>query len=122
MNLFPPTCRLQKPWQFKQVWDTGKKLSGKYFAIVSCKNLVEQPRLGISVAKKNIRSAVNRNRLKRLTRETFRCRQQQLQGFDFVVVIYKGADKLLPAEQFQSINELWDRLASKLNKVSSACC
>lgn len=121
MNFFPPTCRLQKPWQFKQVWDTGKKLSAKHFAIISCKNTQSTARLGISVAKKNIRRAVKRNRLKRLARETFRCRQDQLQGFDFVLVVYKGADNLPPAEQFQSINELWDRLISKLNKASSAC-
>lgn len=117
MNAFPPSRRLLKPWQFKQVWEEGKKLSDKYFAIINCKNNLGHPRLGISVSKKNVRSAVKRNRIKRLTRETFRCRQDDLNAFDLVVVVYKGVDALSPKEQYQSINNLWNRLVSKLPKV-----
>ena len=42
-------------------------------------------RLGIVVSKRVARRAVDRNRLKRLVRETFRRRQQELAGFDLLV-------------------------------------
>jgi len=79
-------------------------------AIISCANQLTYPRLGISIAKKNIRLAVQRNRLKRLVRETFRVRQTKLSGRDIVVVVYKGAEVLAPKEQYQRLNALWDAL------------
>lgn len=52
----------------------------------------EQPqaRLGIVVAKRNVKLAVERNKLKRLVRESFRMQQQNLNGLDVVVVIKKN--------------------------------
>ena len=49
-----------------------------------------QARLGIVVAKRNVRLAVARNRIKRLVRETFRHQQQRLNGLDIVVVVKKN--------------------------------
>ncbi len=49
-----------------------------------------QARLGIVVAKRNVKLAVARNRLKRIVRESFRQQQQALQGLDIVVVIKKN--------------------------------
>lgn len=49
-----------------------------------------QARLGIVVAKRNVRLAVARNKLKRLVRESFRQQQQRLNGLDIVVVIKKN--------------------------------
>ena len=42
------------------------------------------------VAKRNVRLAVERNKLKRVIRETFRHKYQQLQGLDVVVVVKKN--------------------------------
>lgn len=47
-------------------------------------------RLGIVVAKRNVKLAVARNRIKRLVRETFRQQQQRLDGLDIVVVVKKN--------------------------------
>lgn len=49
-----------------------------------------QARLGIVVAKKNVRLAVARNKIKRVLRETFRQQQQLLNGLDVVVVVKKN--------------------------------
>lgn len=46
-------------------------------------------RLGVVVAKRNVRLAVARNRLKRFVRESFRLLQANLRGLDVVVVIKK---------------------------------
>ena len=48
-----------------------------------------QARLGVVVAKRNVKLAVARNRLKRTVRESFRLQQSCLTGLDIVVVVKK---------------------------------
>lgn len=48
-----------------------------------------EARLGMVVAKRNVKLAVDRNKLKRLIRESFRLQHQQMQGLDVVVVVKK---------------------------------
>lgn len=79
-------------------------------------NECEHPRLGISISKRNIRNAVDRNRIKRITRETFRLRQLEFNSYDLIVIAYKGADSLPPEQQQQSLQALWDRVSSKCKK------
>ena len=50
-------------------------------------NGLHYPRLAIIVAKKNIKKANARNRIKRLIRESFRLQQHQLAGHDFVIIV-----------------------------------
>ena len=48
-------------------------------------------RLGLAIAKKQVRLATQRNRLKRLVRETFREHRAELAGLDLVVMARAGA-------------------------------
>ena len=48
-------------------------------------------RLGLAIAKKQIRLATRRNRLKRLARECFRQHREQLAGLDLVVMVRRAA-------------------------------
>ncbi len=70
-------------------------------------------RLGIVVAKKNVRLAVARNRLKRIVRESFRQQQDSLQGLDVVVIIKKD---------FASRPDATNVLPDLLLKVGNKCC
>jgi ribonuclease P protein component len=54
-------------------------------------NGLEHARLGLAVSKKKLKRAVDRNRLKRVIRESFRSHQTMLTGLDLVVV-NRGAD------------------------------
>lgn len=105
---FHRLLRLQTSADFQKVWKTGKRVSVPCLAIISCANKLGYPRLGMNIPKKNIRSAVDRNRLRRLARETFRIRQDKLDSRDIVVIAYKGAETLTPTEQYQCFNRLWD--------------
>ncbi|MCT9846962.1 ribonuclease P protein component, partial [Leclercia adecarboxylata ATCC 23216 = NBRC 102595] len=60
------------------------------FTILCRQNSLGHPRIGINVAKINVKRAHERNRIKRLTRESIRLRQHELPSMDFVVVAKKG--------------------------------
>ncbi|MFT3741319.1 MAG: ribonuclease P protein component [Gammaproteobacteria bacterium] len=109
MKKFPRSHRLFKALEFKQVWRQAKRCSTPYITIFACPNQLGYPRLGLSIAKRNIRNATDRNRLKRLARETFRHKQALLGGHDIVIVVYKGADALKATEQFDYFQQAWSR-------------
>jgi ribonuclease P protein component len=65
--------KLVKSWQFRKVYDEGKKLVCDYAVIFYYLTPEDQegPRVGV-VASKRVGGAVERNRAKRLLRETAR--------------------------------------------------
>ena len=73
----------------------------------------KQARLGLAVAKKHVRRAVDRNRIKRLLRESFRHHQQQLKGLDLVVLVKPGIHKADNAALLQSLEKHWKRLINQ---------
>lgn len=68
-------------------------------------------RLGMAVAKKTLRRAVDRNRVKRLIRESFRFRQQELAGLDLVVMCARGIDLANPQQLRESLSRHWTKAA-----------
>lgn len=56
-------------------------------------------RLGLVVAKKHLKRAVDRNRFKRLVRESFRSHQEQLAGLDVVVLARNGAIRSIRSQE-----------------------
>ena len=72
-------------------------------------NSLGHPRIGLTVAKKNVRRAHERNRIKRLTRESFRLRQHELPAMDFVVVAKKGVADLDNRALSEALEKLWRR-------------
>lgn len=74
------------------------------------------PRLGLVVAKKNIRSAVTRNRVKRVFRECFRQQSHFLNGHDVIMVAYKGTDAIDRKELHVIVKKLWEKLQRQYAK------
>ena len=72
-----------------------------------------QPRLGLVVSKKNISKAVERNRVKRVIRESFRKNKSQIPNLDVVVLIRKGIDVLPNVVISSKMNSLWSDLCAK---------
>jgi ribonuclease P protein component len=81
-------------------------------------------RLGLVVAKKHLKRAVDRNRFKRLVRESFRSHQEQLAGLDVVVLARNGAIRSIRSqeqnvENTESVEELltkaWRYIQRKRN-------
>lgn len=89
---FRASNRLKRPEEFKQVFSSKRRSSDKHFLFLAKSNDFDEPRLGLAVPKKHIRSAVERNKLKRIIRESFRLNQKKLKGNDIVVVVRSRLD------------------------------
>ena len=91
---FPRELRLLTPSQFTFVFQQPQRAGTPQITILGRQNSLGHPRIGLTVAKKNVKRAHERNRIKRLTRESFRLRQHELPSMDFVVVAKKGVADL----------------------------
>ena len=67
-------------------------------------------RLGMAVAKKCAKRAVDRNRLKRLARESFRQHKHSLAGFDIVLLARHASVTASNAELLKSLENHWTRI------------
>lgn len=84
---FPKSCRLLDSKAYEHVF--GKpdfRVSNKYFLILGSWTTLDTARLGIIVGKKHIARANQRNRVKRLIRETFRTNRANMPCADLVVL------------------------------------
>ena len=117
---FSKALRLLTPADFKQVFDGADlRVSSKELLILARINRFDHPRLGLVIAKKHVRRAVQRNRIKRVIRESFRHRQAALlgaQGIDTIVLARGGADKLDNPALQRLIDGLWHQLQRKAQK------
>ncbi len=65
-------------------------------------------RLGLAISKKCAKGAVERNRLKRIVRETFRTHRDMLAPFDFVVMCRPRALMANNADLTSSLLRHWN--------------
>lgn len=106
---FSRELRLLTPIQFKYVFEEPLRASSPEITILARKNTVSLPRLGLTVAKKHLKRAHDRNRIKRLVRESFRLSQHQLPDYDFVFIAKGGIGRLDNATLLQTLDKLWQR-------------
>jgi ribonuclease P protein component len=108
---FTRASRLLKPVEFKRVFDhTELRGSTPHLLVLASANGSDQPRLGFVLAKKQIKLAVARNRVRRLVRESFRHHQHELPAADYVVLARGGLVALDNQQIREMIDALWFRL------------
>ena len=106
---FSRELRLLAPVQFKAVFENPFRASTPQMTLLARLNTAENPRLGLTVAKKHLNRAHDRNRIKRIVRESFRLKQHELPNMDFVFVAKGGIGKLDNATLFETLEKLWAR-------------
>jgi ribonuclease P protein component len=112
VNSFTSAHRLHHKREFDLVYRTGRRFGDANFQLVVYPNRLPHPRLGLSISAKAVGNAVNRNRIKRLVRESFRTTSGRLPATDVVVNARSGARAATNAELSRSLAQLWDKLAS----------
>jgi len=104
--------RLLVPRQFKAVFDSPSgKVPGRNVLLLARDNALDHPRLGMVIGKKSVKLSVERNRLKRQIRESFRHNLELLAGWDIVIVAKRGLGDMENEELKQQFGKLWKRLA-----------
>lgn len=89
--------------------------SNRYFVVLAAPGVSTLARLGLAVAKKNARRAVDRNRLKRLVREIFRQRRDSLGAVDFVVMTRASAVDASNASLREDLGKLLTKTAADID-------
>ncbi|HWE36125.1 MAG TPA: ribonuclease P protein component [Isosphaeraceae bacterium] len=101
---FRPHERIKDTRDFRRAFDRRKSAGDDWLVVYGAENGLGHARLGLSVSKKKLKTAVARNRFKRLVREAFRRNKAELPtGIDLVVVprgpglTFEAAMRSLPA-------------------------
>lgn len=117
---FSKSLRLLNASDYQSVFnDAPIRASHPQLLILSRPNQGTTPRLGLVIAKKHVRLAVQRNRIKRILRETFRLHQQDLGGIDAVVLARAGLDQLDNQQLHKLCRKQWGRIIKKARQQST---
>lgn len=108
---FSRQFRLREEKKFRELLSSGAKTSTPYFFIRHRSNGGPDPRLGIVAPKKTFRRVVDRNRLKRIARESFRRAARRLPPHDFLVYYLASALVTEGVVLAQSLRECWARIS-----------
>jgi len=111
---FPQRCRLQGAGSYSRVFKRPNRSVDDFFTILWRSNKLEHGRLGMAIAKKNIRRAVDRNLVKRVVRESYRNQQRFLTGIDTVVLSRRGLPLHDKKRLRDSLDRHWQRVARKI--------
>lgn len=82
---FSRAVRLLKPAEFERVFSENERARTDTLLVMVRPNALGHARLGMIIAKRLLPRAVDRNRIKRCVRETFRLQRMDLPACDFVV-------------------------------------
>ena len=108
---FGKSRRLLTASEYSRVFDhADARASHRHLLLLARKNQGPEHRLGLVIAKKNVRLAVQRNRIKRLTRETFRQLPPATTTFDVILLARRGMDELDNATLSSILRQQYARL------------
>lgn len=110
---FGRELRLLRPDQFRQVFQRATRFGHRNLLILTRPNDCGRPRLGLAIAKKHAKFSVERSRLKRQIRESFRLHQHVIGGMDIVVLSRPGIAKADLRELRAFIDTAWEKIAKR---------
>lgn len=102
--------KLCKKEQYDAVFANKKFLDSRLFKLFWKSNDCATARIGVSVAKRNVSKAVNRNKLKRLAKESFRLNSEFLPLIDIVLILKREAGVVSKEAYVLELNKKWQQL------------
>lgn len=101
---------------FQRVYRQGKRYDGVLMTAFVLPNNLSHNRLGVTASRKALGNAVQRNRAKRLLKETFRLKASSVSGllkrYDWVI----NAKRQLPSLKVTAAIDEFEKLVSKVAK------
>ena len=110
MYFFDKTRRLLNKSDFDYVFAQSEKIVTSTFILLHRKNSLEHARIGFALSKKIIAKACQRNRIKRLLRESFRT--HTLPAVDIIILARHGVAKVDNKLITVNIGNAWDKLTA----------
>ncbi|MFQ5635580.1 MAG: ribonuclease P protein component [Gammaproteobacteria bacterium] len=117
MGKFTRRDRLLTAADFDRVFGNCRRSADELFTVLYRSGGLGYPRLGLAIAKKRIRRAVDRNRLKRLIRESFRVARPELPRADIIVMAREKAARADHAVLIASLERHWQRLSKRADSA-----
>lgn len=113
---------LNKNSEFQRVYKKGRYKVGKYITIYILPNKMEINRIGITTGKR-FGNSVQRNRMKRIIRESYRLSRESMKvGYDIVFVARASVKKaVLPNRKMKAVFvPSYKDVEKEMKKISSA--
>jgi ribonuclease P protein component len=104
---------LHQPAEFRDVKRRGRKFADAFFSLSVLANHETYPRLGLSIATRTFGTAVSRNRIKRLARESFRLNQHSLPPVDVTVSAREAARAATLEDLRASLDQHWKSITQQ---------
>jgi len=105
-HTLPKASLLRKPWEYKKVYRTGKRVQGGNFSLIYAPSDTGENRLGVSIHGR-LKGTVRRNRIKRIIKEFYRANRGNMSpAKDIIFVVRKGFALKNPAEIEMAVNSL----------------
>ena len=112
--MLPLKNRLKKGKDFQRVFDRGKSINSDLISVRFLANRTDNMRVGFIVSQKVSKTAVLRNKIKRMLRDIMRANiVGAKEGFDMIIIAKSKISKVQPEE----VNEVLKVLLKRSNLI-----
>jgi ribonuclease P protein component len=108
----PRTARLLRPGDFTALRGHSKRISGPSFSVEYRATELNTARLGMAVSRRVSKLAVVRNRIRRVTRESFRLHRAGLPCLDILFIARTNAAQQTNTDLRTELESIWIRLSA----------
>ncbi len=106
--------------QYKNVFNDPQRFGNKSLTVLAKQNSLQHPRLGLAISKKCAKNATDRNRIKRIFRESFRLHQNVLPSVDIIAMCKPNILLLSNQEMHSQIEFQWRLMQKKFSHLTNS--